>query len=169
MVPRRSNHHTRWSSPAVTTKHVMTLSLTNIHPVNLNCTITSSSLLEIYHGASALSSYGSSLFDELPSSGTHEQAEVVIADFTHNGNTHEVHVWEADDAGGLTKWTRQSGASCSGAYRTYGGTNGRDVLIVAVPPGVSVPEPTSTNGPPAPGTTQSTVKVKITKQGGMPF
>lgn len=42
------------------------------------------------------------------------------------------------------------------------------MLVVAVPPGVSIPEPTSTDGPPAPGTTQSTIKIKIRRQGSMP-
>jgi hypothetical protein len=144
----------------------MTLSITNVHPVNLTCTISSSGALELHHGAHALGHHGNSLFNELPRAGAHEQAEVTIADFTHGGETHQVHAWEATTAGGVQKWTRRGAASSSGAHRSYGAV---DVLVVAVPPEVEVPEPTSTNGPPAPGTTQSTIRIKTRPQGSLPF
>jgi len=144
----------------------MTLSLSNVHPINLSCSISSSSALEISHGSNTLSSYNNSIFNELPTSGANEDAAVAVADFTSGGQTHQVHVWEATAAGGVQKWTRETAGSRSSSHRCYGEV---DVLIVAVPPGISVPNPTSTNGPPAPGTTQSTVKVKIRPQGGLPF
>lgn len=143
----------------------MTLSLYNIHPVNLTCTIGSASDLQLHHGSNALGSYGNILFNELPQTGQYADAEVTIADFTHSGQTHQVHVWEALPTGGVQKWDRASGSSISGAHYHYGET---DVLVIAVPPGVSIPEPTSTDGPPAPGTTQSTIKIKIRRQGSMP-
>lgn len=143
----------------------MALSLYNTHPVHLTCTIGTASDLQIHHGSTALASYGNSLFNELPRTGQYTDAEVSIADFTHNGQTHQVHVWEALPTGGVQKWSRASGCSISGAHHHYGETN---VLVVAVPPGVSIPEPTSTDGPPAPGTTQSTIKIKIRRQGSMP-
>lgn len=141
------------------------LSLYSIHPINLTCTIDSTSALQLHHGSDALSSHEDYLYNELPERGLPDEAEVTVADFTHSGQTHQVHVWEALATGGVQKWTRNTASSSSGAYDHYGET---DVLVVAVPPGVSVPEPTSTNGPPAPGTTQSTVKIKIRKAGSMP-
>jgi hypothetical protein len=143
----------------------MTLSLYNTHPIQLTCTIDSSSNLQLHHGNQALGSHDNSLFNELPDSGPYERSEVEIADFTHGSQTYEVHVWEPDDAGGVQKWTRTTGGSCSGAHHHYGE---KEVLVVAVPSGVTVPEPTSTAGPPAPGTSQTTVKVKIRRHGAMP-
>lgn len=144
----------------------MTLSLFNVHPIHLTCSINSSSALALHHGSDALSSFDNSIFNELPESGRHEEAEVQIADFSHNGQTQQVHVWEASPAGDVQKWARVSGSSRSGSYHSYGET---EVLVVAVPPGIAIPSPTSTNGPPAPGTTQSTIKVKIRRQGSMPW
>lgn len=141
------------------------LSLFSTHPVNLTCTIGSTSTLQLHHGSDALSSYENYLYNELPETGQPVAAEVIVADFTHGGQTHQVHVWETLASGGVQKWTRNAASSSSGAYAHYGET---EVLVVAVPPGVSVPDPTSTNGPPAPGTTQSTVKIKIRKAGSMP-
>lgn len=143
----------------------MTLPLYNIHPVQLTCSIDSSSNLQLQHGTVALSDHRNSIFNELPETGQYAQAEVTIGDFTHNGQTYEVHVWQPDSSAGVLKWTRTASSSCSGAHHHYGET---EVLVVAVPPDVSVPEPTSTDGPPAPGTTQTTVKVKIRRQGSMP-
>lgn len=146
----------------------MTLSRYNVHPLNLAASIDASGGLSLAHSGDLLSDNGDSLFDELPKdgSGPNDAAEVVIADFTHNGSTHQVYAWEALPSGGVQQWTRSGGAARSGARSDLDET---DVLVVAVPPGVSVPSPTSTSGPPAPGTTQTTVKVKVKKQGSMPF
>ncbi len=144
----------------------MTLTTFNTHPVNLDCSIDSSSALAINHGADALGDHGDSIFDELPEAGAHQQAEIKVADFTHNSQTHQVYAWEALPTGGLQQWTRGSAGSTSGLR---GDLDTTDILIVAVPPGIAVPSPSSTNGPPAPGTTQTTVKVKVKKQGSMPF
>jgi len=145
----------------------MILRIENIHPVNLTASIDNAGGLVISHGSDDLGDY-EYLFNELPEDGEgpHDEAEIVVADFTHGGDTHQVYAWEALPTGGVQQWTRQSGASRSGLRDDLAVT---EVLIVAVPPGVSVPSPTSTDGPPAAGTTQSTVKVKITKSGGMPF
>jgi len=144
-----------------------TLSRYNIHPLNLDASIDASGGLSLAHSGDLLSDYDDSIFDELPEDGTgpNDDAEVVIADFTHNGSTHQVYAWE-EVSTGLQQWARTSGAARSGARSDLDET---DVLVIAVPPGVSVPTPTSTGGPPAPGTTQTTVKVKVRKQGSMPW
>lgn len=146
----------------------MTLYRYNIHPLNLSASIDSSGDLALAHSGDLLGDNGDAVFDELPEDGEgpYDEAEVVIADFTHNGDTHQVYAWEALPTGGVQQWSRVSGTSRSGAR---GDLDETDVLVVAVPPGVSVPDPTSTSGPPAPGTTQTTIKVKVKKQGGMPF
>ena len=146
----------------------MILKLDNTHPVNLSASIDSTGGLALAHGGTLLSDREHYLFNELPEEGEgpHDEAEIVIPDFTHGGDTHQIHVWEALPTGGVQPWSRQGGAARSGLRGDLPET---DILVVAVPPGVSVPAPSSTDGPPAPGTTQSTVKVKITKQGSMPF
>lgn len=140
----------------------MTLNIFDVSSVNLNGTITSTGALDLLHGTQSLANNGNSLFNELD---TLDDAEVVAGDFTHNGSTHAVYAWEALPDGSLSQWTRQSNNSRSGSRDDVD----RDVLMIAVPPGVSVPEPTSTQGPPAPGTSQTVVRIKIRKQGDMPF
>jgi hypothetical protein len=145
----------------------MTLSITNVHPVNLTCTISSSGALELHHGAHALGHHGNSLFNELPRAGAHEQAEVTIADFTHGGETHQVHAWEATTAGGVQKWTRRGAASSSGAHRSYGrgrtsssSPSRRRLRSLSPPPPTARP-------PLAPPT--STIRIKTRPQGSLPF
>jgi len=145
-----------------------TLCRYNIHPLNLDASIDAGGGLSLAHDSDLLSDNDDSIFDELPEDGKgpNDEAEVVIADFTHSGSTHQVYAWEELASGGLQQWTRSGGAARSGARSDLDET---DVLVIAVPPGVSVPTPTSTGGPPAPGTTQTTVKVKVKKQGSMPW
>ncbi|MGB1015456.1 MAG: hypothetical protein ACPG4T_15070 [Nannocystaceae bacterium] len=144
----------------------MTLTVSNATPVNLTGTI-SSSTLGLHHGVHALVDHDNSLFAELPETGPIDETEIVVTDFTVNGNTHKVYAWEANATGGVVQWTRvASGGSSSGLRSDMPET---DVLVVAVPPGVSVPDPGSTSGPPAPGTSQTVVKVKVRKQGSMPI
>ncbi|MBK8265589.1 MAG: hypothetical protein IPK80_30205 [Nannocystis sp.] len=159
-----TNHNTQ--RPTEQAK-LMILRIENTHPINLSAGIDGAGGLVVSHGANDLSGYDY-LFNELPEQGygPHDEAEIVVADFIHGGDTHQVYVWEALPSGGVQQWTRQSGASLSGPRDDLDVT---ELLIVAVPPGVTVPSPTSTDGPPAAGTTQSAVKVKITKAGGMPF
>lgn len=142
---------------------IMTLGMFDIHPVILDGTITSSLTLDLLHGVDSLSNNNNNLFNELR---TLDEAEVVIADFDVSGTTHEAHVWEVLANRSLVKWSRGTGSSVSGARSEMDA----DVFVVAVPPGVAVPnEPASEAGPPAPGTTQKKVRIKVAKEGGMPF
>lgn len=143
----------------------MILTVNNTTPINLTCSIGPSALA-LHHGSDALADHELYLFAELPATGPIYEAEVVLADFTHDDDVHQVYAWEADPTGGVQPWTRGTNGSTSGLREDMPET---DVLVVAVPPGVSVPSPTSTSGPPAPGTTQTTITVKVRKQGGMPF
>lgn len=140
----------------------MTLNIFNTSPVDLTGTLTSTAALDVLHGTTSLGANNSSLFVELD---TLTNAEVTVADFTHNSTVHQVYAWDVLVSGGLSAWSRGSGASRSGARTAMDA----DVLLIAVPSGVTVPTPTSPSGPPAPGTTQSTVKIKIQPQGDMPL
>ena len=140
----------------------MTLNIFNSSPVDLTGTLTSTAALDVLHGSTSLSSNNSSLFVELD---TLTNAEVTVADFTHNSTVHQVYAWDVLATGGLSPWHRVSTGSRSGTRASMDA----DVLLIAVPDGVQVPTPTSPTGAPAPGTTQSTVKIKIQPQGGMPF
>ncbi len=140
----------------------MTLNIQDISPVNLDGSLTGGSALDLAHDGEALSDHRDTLLNELD---TLDDAEVVIADFTVGSDTHEVHAWEVDGSGGLTKWSRSSGSSMSGALTEFDA----DVVVVAVPPGVSVPQQPQPNGPPAPGTTQKKVRIKVGPIGSMPF
>lgn len=140
----------------------MTLEIQDVSPVNLDGSITTSSELELAHDTEPLGDHNDKLLNELRAL---DEAEVVIADFEVDTDTHEAHVWEVLADSSLSKWTRQTAQSVSGARDEMDA----DVVVVAVPPGVSVPQEPQPNGPPAPGTTQKKVRVKIGKQGSLPF
>lgn len=140
----------------------MTLTIYDISPVNLDGTITSSSTLDLLHGTQSLSSNGDSLFNELDSLDT---TQVVARDFDVSGTTHQAHAWEIRADGSLSKWSRNGSASVSAAVSDVD----VDVIVVGVPPGVSVPSQPAPQGPPAPGTTQKKVHVKVAKRGALPF
>lgn len=139
----------------------MTLTIYDIETVSLSGTITGSAL-DLAYGQDPLSANGDSLFDELDSL---DEAEIVLPDFVQGGVTYEVHAWEEEPTGGLTKWSRNGSQSESGMRDDLDA----DVLVIAVPSGDRVPEPSSTGGPPAPGTGQTVKHIKIRKQGSTPF
>ncbi len=140
----------------------MTLTIFDIASVGLAGTLSSSSTLDLLHDGQSLTRNGDSLFNELKDN---DSAEIVVADFDIGGETHQAHVWEVSGSGALSKWSRAGTQSASGARSAMN----NDVIVVAVPPGVSVPEEPAPEGPPAPGTTQKKVRVKVEKQGGLPF
>ncbi len=142
----------------------MTISINDTSPVTLDGSI-SSSTLDLFHQTNAFSSNGDTLLDELYNL---TQAQVVVPDFLVGTDVHEAHVWDIDATGGLsTKWTRVT-TSPVGSVSGQRDQMDNDVLVVAVPPDVSVPQNPSPSGPPAPGTTQKKVRVRIQRQGGMP-
>lgn len=127
-------------------------------PVDLTGTITSTSALDLLHGSTSLNANNDSLLVELD---VLPETEIIVADFVHDSTTHQIYAWDVLATGALEPWDRDTGCSRSGARATMDA----DVLMIAVPPGVQVPTPTSPSGPPAPGTTQSTVKIKIKPHG----
>lgn len=141
----------------------MTLGMLDMHPVTLDGAITSSATLDLLHGSESLTSNNDNLYNELR---VLHQAEIEVSDFEASGLTHQVHAWEVLESGELQKWPRSSGRSVSGPRRAMDA----DVFVVAVAPGVAVPdEPAPEAGPPAPGTVQKKVRVKVGKQGALPF
>jgi len=145
----------------------MILRIENIQTLNLNAKIDEEGELILAYDRKPLREHGNAIFDELPKDGEarNNQAEVVIADFTHKGVPHQVFAWEVLTTGELLQWSREGGASRSGVRDD----TEANVLVSAI----SVPKRSDTGsdtaGPPAPGSTQTTVKVKIKKQGSMPF
>lgn len=140
----------------------MTISISDVSTISLTGTIPSGSTLDIFHGSNSFSGNGNNLYNELISL---DVADVNVLDFVLSGDTHQVYAWQVLANGSLTQWSRTTGKSYSGRYDALDA----DVLVIAVPPGVSVPSPTSPNGPPAPGTSQRVVRLKIQKQGSMPL
>ena len=141
----------------------MTLQIFDIATINLDCSL-SGSTLDLLHDSNSLTSNGDSLFDELAENGN-DDADIVVSDFDVSGSTHQAHTWEVLADGSLSKWSRGSANSYSGRRSAMD----TDIYVVAVPPGVTVPAGPSTEGPPPPGTTQKKIRVKVEKQGGLPF
>ena len=140
----------------------MTISITDISTISLTGVIPSGSNLDILHDTSSFSGNGNNLYNELISL---DAADVNVLDFTHSGSTHQAYAWQVLATGALSQWSRGTDKSYSGRFEDLDA----DVLVIAVPSGVSVPSPTSANGPPAPGTTQRVIRLKIRKQGDMPL
>lgn len=141
----------------------MTLNRQDVSPLNLDGTITTAPSLDLAHATESLTGTGVHLLNTLREL---SQAEVVTPDVTVSGTTHQMHVWEIDPSDqSLSKWSRGTNNSVSGARAEMDA----EFIVVAVPPGVSVPEEPPQSGPPAPGTTQKKVRVKIAKQGDLPF
>lgn len=140
----------------------MTISISDISTISLTGVIPSGSTLDILHGSNSFSSNGNNLYNELISLTT---ADVNVLDFAHSGSTNQVYAWQVLASGSLSQWSRGTDRSYSGRFEDLDA----DVLVIAVPSGVTVPSPTSANGPPAPGTTQRVIRLKIRKQGKMPL
>lgn len=140
----------------------MTISIADTATVNLTGTIPTGTVLDLYHGSQSFSANGDNLFNELILLNT---SEVVVHDFVMGRSTHQMYAWQVLSDGSLAPWTRSAANSSSGSVRDLDA----DVLMIAVPDGVAVPTPEGANGPPAPGTSQRIVKLKIRKQGHMPL
>jgi hypothetical protein len=145
----------------------MTIPIFNVHPILLDAVLdASAALTDIQHQRTSIPE-NEELFDELYDK---PGAEVVVPDLQRADGTYELHVWEIDSPTSLTKWERQ--ADAAGLMRSVSGTHtkwGAAVIIVVVPPRVSVPSQPPQEGPPAPGTTQKKINVKIRKQGDLPL
>jgi len=141
----------------------MILRVENIKTINLKAKIDEEGKLFLSYIEQPLRERGDTIFDELPKDGRgpHDNAEVVISDFTHEEVLHQVFAWEVLRNGELLQWARSDNASRSGERDN----TVANVLVVAI----STPKPGDGESPPAPGSTQTTVKVKIKKQGAMPF
>jgi hypothetical protein len=140
----------------------MTLEIFDIHPVNLDGTITTSGDLDLLHGRASITAHYDKLLNRLDALNV---ADVVVVDFVHDDDTHEAHVWDLDECGALAaKWGRDS----NGSSRRFD-EEASDVLVVAVPPGVSVPQQPAPSGPPAPGTVQKKVRVGVGKRVLLPL
>jgi hypothetical protein len=136
----------------------MTISLLDAHPIQLHAVVdAANAITDVRHGSQLFSLSGDKLFDELR---TVPQAQVEF----HDQAGHEVHVWETL-AAGPTKWARDSSTSPARSVSGFRNQMDAELMVISVAPGTSVPQ----EGPPAPGTTQKKVVVKIRKQSGLPI
>lgn len=141
----------------------MPIEILDVSPVDLDGSFTSTAELDLEHDSKLFRHHDDTLLSALDQL---NDTEIIVLDFSAGGSTHQVHVWDVASDGSLDgKWSRGTASSVSGSRSTMD----NDVLVVAVPPGVSVPSSPQPNGPPAPGTTQKKIKVKIGPQGSLPF
>ncbi len=138
----------------------MTLAIGNQGNVPLTYTVQTGQPLALFHRGEALAPYGNKLFVELQAPPKPPTCTLTIED-APGGN---VHVWTVDASGALTSWTRaREGASLTVEALDH------DVLVVHVPTGTTPPGTPSPSGPPAPGTSQLVVRVKVKDQGSLPL
>lgn len=133
----------------------MTLSVGNQSKVELKSSLGSSlgSSLTVLHAGNKLSDHGNAIVVELKAPPTPPMCTITIVD-AHGGT---VHVWTID-GGRFTKWDRgASDSSISVAAFDH------DVLVAHFAAGEQPP----TAGPPAPGTNQTTLRVKVKDQGSL--
>lgn len=143
----------------------MTYAVGNQTTVNLTYTAGTQSDLEIFYDGSSLDPYEHSVFVELIDPKPNDSVAPTTTITIQDGPGADVYAWE-ERPNGLVAWSRNSAGT--GCYATHSDVEA-DVLIVHVPTGVTVPSPTSTDGPPAPGTSQRILKVKVKKQGDQPI
>ncbi len=140
----------------------MILELDNLPTVALTGSRDGQSPLVLVHQNDDLADFEHTMMDELTAPTT--TAELIIPDFQHSGTTYEVHAWEEEEPGEFSDpWPRANGRVSSGPRSKMDAI----VLLVAVPSGVTAPEPEPINGPPGPD--QAVIKVKVGPKGSMPF
>jgi hypothetical protein len=137
----------------------MILDLTDKETVELTASFDTNGLVLAYSGT-PLSWYDHIIFNELV---LLTATSITVADFMQDQVQYRVHAWELVSSVPRHRWSRPGNHVSSGP-RTELNT---EVLFIAAPEGVT-PEPTSSQGPPPPGTSQTVLKVKVRKQGSMP-
>jgi hypothetical protein len=137
----------------------MILDLTDKETVALTASLGPDGLVLAYDGT-PLSLYDYIIFNELV---LLTAASITVVDFTQNQVPYRMHAWEIVSSVPLHRWSRPGNYVSSGPRTELNA----DVLFIAAPDGVT-PEPTSSQGPPPPGTSQTVLKVKVRKQGAMP-
>lgn len=137
----------------------MTLAIGNESNITFTYTLGTNQALNLDYNANALPSYGNKVFVELLAPPTPPTTTILIK----NTSGAAVHAWTATPTG-MVPWNRE-GAMCSAPFSNVDS----DVLVVHVPNTVTVPTPTSSSGPPAPGTSQTVLRVKVKNQGSLPL
>lgn len=137
----------------------MTINLQDKASVDLTGSIEGE--LELAFDGSPLSEEDYSINHELRSL---TAASLTAADFLHGDVQYRLHAWEVLSDGALSRPWDRSGSCVTSGLRDDMNTH---VLFIAAPDGIN-PEPTSAQGPPPPGTSQTVLKVKVRKQGSMP-
>ncbi len=141
----------------------MTINVHDIATLVLDCVPQTSGGLDIHHQTVSFAASGDEIFDKLD---RFEAAKVFVPDVMVGAQSHGAHVWLLEGGKLGTKWARTSNPAGSSwpAVAEFES----DVLVVCVPSDVAVPSSPSPAGPPAPGTTQRKVRVKVQRQGGLP-
>ncbi len=137
----------------------MTLSVGNKPHVTLTYTLEAGQELALHHAKDTLALFGNSMYVELNDPPNPPTCTLTIDDSSGG----DVYAWTVT-ATGLVPWTRGDRESFTTVT-----TLDHDVLIVHVPTGTTVPAAPSTSGPPAPGTSQTVLRVKVEDQGALPI
>lgn len=143
----------------------MTYPVGNETTVDLTYTVGSQNDIDLIYDDDPLDPYHNSIFVELQDPDPNDSIEPTTTITIKDASNADVHVWE-NTPNGLIPWSRNSAGT--GSYAIHSDVD-TELLVVHVPSGVSVPSPTSTDGPPAPGTSQRVLKVKVKKQGDQPI
>lgn len=137
----------------------MTLAVGNQANVTLTYTVEPGQSLALFYGQTALKPYGNALFVELQKPPTPPTCTLSFQDASGG----DVHVWTIEPDGSLSAWTRaRDSTSLTVASLDH------DILVVHVTEGSAPPSSPSPSGPPAPGTSQTVLNVKVKDQGSLP-
>src|SRR5262245_29168075 len=134
----------------------MILNLTDKESIELTAKLGPDGLVLAYDGV-PLSDYDHIIMNELV---LVSAAALTVADLMHDGILRRMYAWEIIGEGAWRPWPRSSGGITSGPRTELNA----DVVFIAAPEGVE-PQPTSAQGPPPAGTSQTVLKVKVRKQG----
>lgn len=137
----------------------MTLTIEKKSNILLTYTVVTNNAIDLEHDGELLHDHGDEMFVEIAQSAPPSSVTIMIG----NAATAEVHAW-TDTPSGMVAWDRARSA-CEAEFSSLD----HDVLVVHVPRGVDVPSPTSSSGPPAPGTSQTLLHVQVKAQGSLPL
>lgn len=136
----------------------MTLAVGNKPRVAISYELQPRQSLALSHDGDDLDDYGNALFVELQSPPAPPSCTLTFTDASGG----DVYAWTVDRT--LSAWPRGTG-ECSITVESMD----HDVLVVHVPTGVNPPSDPSASGPPAPGTSQTVVRIKVKDQGSLPL
>jgi len=137
----------------------MTLAVGNKPRVAITYKLGPSQSMGLLHEENRLKDYGDALFVELLSPPDPPTCTLMLKDAVGG----DAYAWTVEVTG-LTPWPRGS----AGSSLTVQSMD-NDVIVVHVPVRGTPPSAPSASGPPAPGTSQTVVRIKVKDQGSLPL